>query len=245
VGTSQGARDLFDSGRLEPDTSQILVSGLPADASTIYVRLKYKVQGYWNSVDYQYTAVDMLPKISSPEPGSTLDDFSVNFVWTPELLAVEKWKLWIGSAPGLRDYFDSGGLFDTQVTCNVVPTDGSQIYVRLKYRIDGSWNSRDYQYTAVNRFPAIISPAPGSDLDQTAVEFAWQDNGAYIRKYKLWVGSSSGGRDIYNSGGLAGDVTSHTATGLPTDGSTIHVRLKYKSGISWKKVDYQYTTGAP
>jgi hypothetical protein len=69
----------------------------------------------------------------------------------------------------------------------------------------------------------------------------WQHNNAYIRYYKLWVGSSPGGKDIYDSRNLLGDITSHTATGLPSDGSTIYVRLKYKSGITWKYVDYQYT----
>jgi subtilisin family serine protease len=241
VGSGIGKNDYYDSGRLIASTLQTDTAGLPKDGRRLYVRLRFKIHGLWEFADYQYTAVDKLPKITSPEPGSTLGDYSVTFNWTPENYSVDKWRLYVGSAPGLKDYYDSGGLYATQSTCSVVPTDGSKIHVRLKYKWKGIWKSRDYKYTAVNRVPAVSSPVPDSELDQTAVEYLWQHNNAYIRYYKLWVGSSPGGKDIYDSRNLLGDITSHTATGLPSDGSTIYVRLKYKSGITWKYVDYQYT----
>jgi hypothetical protein len=109
------------------------------------------------------------------------------------------------------------------------------------YKKGSKWKKRDYKYTAVNRVPAIHSPAPGSELDSTSVEFGWQHNNAYIRNFKLWVGSSQGEKDIYDSGLLPGTDTAHTAKKLPFDGSTIYVRLRYKSGVKWLFVDYQYT----
>jgi hypothetical protein len=54
----------------------------------------------------------------------------------------------------------------------------------------------------------------------------------------MYVGSSSGARDIHNSGALY--TTSHTVTGLPTTGGQVHVRLWYNTG-SWAYVDVQYT----
>ncbi len=74
--------------------------------------------------------------------------------------------------------------------------------------------------------------------------FQWTANGAPVSECSLTAGSSPGGSDYYDSGSL-GTGTSVTATGLPTDGSTVHVRLWYKIGESWLFRDYQYTAVGP
>jgi subtilisin family serine protease len=206
VGSGKGKNDYFDSGTLSYGILTQTVKKLPFDGRLVYVRLKFKIHGIWERADYQYTAVDTLPKITSPEPGTTLNNYSVTFQWTPETHDVKKWKLYVGSAKGKDDYYNSSTL-DKGIhndTCDVVPTDGRKVYVRLMYKKGSQWKKRDYQYTAVNRVPEIDSPAPGSELDDTSVEFGWLTNNAYIRNYKLWIGSSQGDKDIYDSDTLPG-----------------------------------------
>jgi hypothetical protein len=55
----------------------------------------------------------------------------------------------------------------------------------------------------------------------------------------LYVGTSVGGNEIYDSGSLGSSVSA-TVSRLPTDGSTVWVRLWYVSD-GWQSVDFQYT----
>ena len=58
----------------------------------------------------------------------------------------------------------------------------------------------------------------------------------------LYVGSTVGGSDIADSGNLGND-TSYLVNDLPTDGSTVHVRLWYRqtAGVgTWNFIDSQY-----
>ena len=58
-------------------------------------------------------------------------------------------------------------------------------------------------------------------------------------QYGLWIGSTGVGSS--NLVGTGGTSTSYTATGLPTDGRTLNVRLwSLVSGI-WQFNDYTYT----
>ena len=69
--------------------------------------------------------------------------------------------------------------------------------------------------------PEITSPTPGSTLSSSTETFEWTSG---ADEYWLWVGSSAGEDNIYNSGSL-GRNTSDTVYNLPTDGSKIYVRL--------------------
>ncbi|HBZ72485.1 MAG TPA: hypothetical protein DEP35_23205, partial [Deltaproteobacteria bacterium] len=66
LGTSQGANNLLDSGRL--GTTSASVSGLPTDGETIYVRLWYRTPGRaWHFSDCTITAANLPPPaLTSP-----------------------------------------------------------------------------------------------------------------------------------------------------------------------------------
>jgi hypothetical protein len=83
-----------------------------------------------------------------------------------------------------------------------------------------------------------IDPPNGSTLTGASQTFSWTGTG--VTEWWLYVGTSVGAKDIDNSGSL-GTATSHTVNGLPTDGSTVHVRLWYRIGGSWSKTDFTYT----
>ena len=55
IGSDIGARDIYNSGDLGMTTSQ-LVTGLPTDGRTLYVRFWYLSHGIWQLEDFQYTA---------------------------------------------------------------------------------------------------------------------------------------------------------------------------------------------
>jgi hypothetical protein len=74
-----------------------------------------------------------------------------------------------------------------------------------------------------------ITPPDGSTLTGASQAFSW--TGDFL-EYWMYVGTSVGAKDIYNSGSL-GTATSTTVTGLPTDGSTVYVRLWHREEGEW------------
>jgi hypothetical protein len=84
----------------------------------------------------------------------------------------------------------------------------------------------------------MMAPAPGSTLAGSTQTFTWSNAGASV--YQVWVGNAPGSYDIgaYPPGGTAG--TTATATGLPTDGRTLYVRLysSFAGDLYWR--DYTY-----
>ncbi|MEN8693081.1 MAG: S8 family serine peptidase [Desulfobacterales bacterium] len=149
VGNSLGANDLYDSGSLGTDLSHT-IRDLPVDGRTIYVRLWFRIDGSWQSDDFQYTACfNCNPEITGPVPGSTLPGSSVTIQWTDNGAALTWWWLYVGNSLGAKDIYDSGSLGTSlSHTVRGLPVDGRTIYVRLWFRIGGSWQSGDFQYTA-------------------------------------------------------------------------------------------------
>ena len=134
--------------------------------------------------------------------------------------------------------FDSGALgAATSVEVTGLPTDGSTVHVTLWWKSGGVWDSVKYSYTAatVASDPSISSPSNGATLSGATQTFSWSGNGTSVADYWVYAGSSSGGSEYFNSGAL-GAATSVEVTGLPTDGSTVHVELWWKSGGAWDSV---------
>ena len=241
IGSSAGGSNYYNSGSLGTSTSAT-VTGLPSDGSTIYARLWYRVGlGEWKYADCTYKATGSGYAITSPTPGSTLTSTTVTFQWNSG--ALEYW-LQVGSSVGGSSYYDSGSLgTSTSATVTGLPRDGSTLYVRLWYRTTslGNWAYTDCTYTCATGY-AITSPKPGSTLDSTIVNFQWTSGAA---EYWLCIGSSVGAYNYYLSGSL-GAATSVTALGLPSDGSTVYVRLWYRvtSGGSWAYTDCTYTAAS-
>ncbi len=242
VGSSAGSSDLFNSGSLSPATQSLDVTGLPTDGRTLYVRLRYLVHASWYFVDTQYTAAELTPELVSPTPGTVLPGSDVTFSWNSGGAGVSSWYLYLGNSPGSSDLYYSGSLSVDVLTANVtgLPTDGRTIYVRLGYFVSGTWGFLDYQYTAAELTPELVSPIPGTVLPGSNVTLSWASGGAAVTSWVVYVGSSPGLSDLYYSGTLTNDVLSANVTGLPTDGRTIYVRLRYLAGI-WCSLDYQYT----
>ncbi len=83
----------------------------------------------------------------------------------------------------------------------------------------------------------LTSPAPGSRLSGSQATFAWSP-GQGAAEYFFYVGTSKGGNNIYAAS--TGLNTSTTVRSLPTNGSTLYVRLWTRSGSTWQYTDYTY-----
>ena len=212
--------------------SSYLVSGLPTDGRTLFVRLWYRVGGFWEFTDEPFTAVTLVaPGLTDPVLYSTLDSSEVMFRWSANDQSVSKWWMYIGSTPGARDVYNSSDLgLNVVHMVSGLPTDGRTLYIRLWYQVGGFWQFVDQQVIAATlAAPMVMSPVAGSTLGDANVTFQWTANEQPVTNWWFFIGSSTGGRDIYNSGDL-GTNLSQRVTALPNDGRTLHVRLWYRSG---------------
>ena len=92
--------------------------------------------------------------------------------------------------------------------------------------------------TVVNSGPATITgPLPGGTLTSASTTFTW-NAATGASSYYLWVGTTPGGYDLANQGPFTG--TSANVT-LPTNGTTIYVRLWTWINGSPLHNDYTYT----
>ena len=89
----------------------------------------------------------------------------------------------------------------------------------------------------------MTSPSPNSTLAGSTVTFQW-NAGAQAQAYWLYVGNTVGGTQYHDSGQLATGTLSRQVTGLPTNGSTVRVRLYTRLGGAWQFNDYTYTASS-
>lgn len=187
-----------------------------------------------------------LPGITSPTPGSALPGSSVTVQWRENDVPVREWRLTAGSTPWVANYYDSGPIWTgSSTTVTNLPLDGSAVSFRLSYRVADFSGHSDAVYvaaTSAGGTPTITNPAPGSKLPGSSATFQWSANGASVTEWWLYVGSSRGARNYFDSLSL-GTKLSVIVNGLPTNGSGVwvHVRLWYRVAGLWRYSDLVYT----
>jgi len=85
--------------------------------------------------------------------------------------------------------------------------------------------------------PEMSEPIPGSTLSGSEVVFSWT-TGTGIDQYRLTMGSTSGGSDLFDSQETV--ATAVPISNIPLDGRTLFVRLFYHANGEWQFIDYQY-----
>jgi len=242
LGSAAGTHDILSGGT--GSGTSLAAAGLPTDGSTVHVRLFSMINGAWQTNDYDYVAHNApssAAAMTTPaNSGATLTGSGFTFVWDTGSNVSEYW-LWIGSGAGTNDILSQGSGAGTSLAVTGLPTDGSTVHVRLFSMINGAWQTNDYNYVAHNApssAAAMTTPAnTGATLTGSGFTFVW-DTGSNVSEYWLWIGSSAGSNDILSQGSGAG--TSLAVTGLPTDGSTVHVRLFSMINDAWQTNDYNY-----
>jgi len=153
--------------------------------------------------------------------------------------------LQVGSTTGRNDHFDSGELASDvlEQTVTTIPANGQLFHVRYWYKQNGKWEKLDQSYTAADvpgsaepTPPTMTLPSVDTPLTTASQSFSWSADGA--TSYWLQIGTSAGRNDYYDSSELA--EATDNATGLPTDGSAISVRVWAFSGGKWLYQDFIY-----
>ena len=259
-GTSVGAGDLETTATLSGSTFSYSKTGLPTNGSTVYVRLWTWLSSGWVYNDYSYTAVlSSAAVIGSPENHSTFSGSSATFIWNN--MGALGYGLQFGTSVGAGDLETTATLPGTTLsyTKTGLPTNGSTVYVRLWTWLSSGWVYNDYSYTAwttglptntpttptptktpVPASAAVISsPTNHCILSGSSVTFTWNNAGAL--GYGLQFGSSVGAGDLETTATLLASTNSYNKTGLPTNGSTVYVRLWTWLSSGWVYNDYSYT----
>ncbi len=169
---------------------------------------------------------------------------STTFNWNAGAGGVTGYYLWVGTSPAATDLVNAGPFTGTSATVTL-PTNGATIYVRLWTFINGGATQIHNDYTYTEAGPAAItSPAPGSMLTSASTTFNWSAGPTGTTAYYLWVGTSLGTADLINMGPLSG---TSTTVNLPTNGTTIYVRLWtfVNGGATQLHNDYTYTEAGP
>jgi len=266
VGNAPGGFDLYFQS--QGTGTSATASNLPTDGRNLYVRLWTLFSGStdaingWQFNDYTYKAFNgganctngSPAAITSPGNGSTLSGSMVAFQWTSGN-CVTQYTLSVGTTAGGTDIFSGNMGTNQSATVSNLPTNGSQIFVRLTSTIGGNTQSNDYTYTAftsngggcgTTALATMASPVNGSTLSGASATFAWNP-GCNVSQYYLYVGSAPGAFDIYFQN--QGTNLTTSVSGLPVDGRTVYVRLwSLFSGApgfadGWQYNDYTYQTG--
>ena len=149
MGTRLGGSDLY-AGDERISLSKIVTS-LPTDGRTIYIRIWCNVGGSWQYSDYTYMAATVLTKgaIANPATGAILGGSSVTFTWTGS--GVTDYQLYVGTSLGSASLYAGDEKTNLSKTVTGLPTDGRTLYVRLWSLVGESWQSSDATYTAATQ----------------------------------------------------------------------------------------------
>ncbi len=233
---------------------------LPNNA--VYYLVSDDNEAYWTYAVEQINLVKPMcgTGINYPANGAMLTGSQQTFQWymyntanmsatapTAPIPAAGYW-IDIGKEQGGNEYYQSGNLGTAlSLTVNTLPTDGSTIWVRWYYLVNGAWQFNDYSYTAYNGVPSgdstatMTSPIAPGPLTGSSVTFAWAA-GSGATAYWLDVGSAASGSQYYQSGSLPTTTLQATVNGLPTDGSNVYATLYTLFGSGpWVKNSYTYT----
>jgi hypothetical protein len=168
----------------------------------------------------------------TPTPGSTLTNSAVSFTWSTGG-GVSAYQLCVGYYyAGNCNIYASGVTAALSANVTNIPVNGETLFVRLWSRIGTTWQASDYTYTMSGTpvLAAITSPTPGSSLPGSSATFQWS-SGSGVTGYILWLGTTKGSYNLYNSGETI--ANSASVTGLPLPGVTIYARLFSRFNGSW------------
>jgi len=156
VGSTPGGGDIY-SNHVDATLSQTsqMVTGIPTDGRTIYVRLQSYINNAWQLDDETYVAASLGPPppspqmstLTSPTPGSTLHGSSITFTWTAGSGFTYRYLL-VGITPGGGEIFSNHVESITSRLVTGIPADGRTIYVRLQSYINNAWQIESETYTS-------------------------------------------------------------------------------------------------
>ncbi len=230
VGTSPGAKDLVDTGEIQT-TSQSLPA-LPA-GQILYARIWTRLNGVWFYNDASFTTkAAIVPSKANfiyPLDGAMGVDGTQPFQWTAVANA-NGYYLYVGTSLGAKDLVDTGEIQTTSQSLPALPA-GQILYARIWTHLGNSWYFNDVSFINY-ALPKFIYPKNGLTSVDVCQILQWD----YVPKaqaYYLYLGTTIGTDDIYNSGELYG--TRWLLDSLPqlSLGARVYARLWIKEQGTW------------
>ena len=241
VGYTAGDDSIFNQNM--GTATKVAVNNLPTDGQTLYVRLFYRVGAIWNQRDHIYTT-RRLPKMTFPSPGTQIAGPRVNLEWNDNGVIGNAWAISVGRTKGGTDLYESGTLVADRRSLQFPLSSavGGDIWVRLWHLPNSfTWSFADFLYKAQGAIlPTLLEPAPGSTFPGGATKrFHFAPNNTTLFAYWVYVGTTFGGRVLFNSGFINSTQTFVDVTTLPNADTTINVRLWWLVDINrWQFADY-------
>lgn len=147
LGTTLGGNDVFGSGDTYKNSVEVI--SLPTNGVTLHARLSYSASGTWQSIDYTFKEFGTFspPALTAPSGPTPLSGSTV-FTWDPGAGSTQ-FRLKVGTTGvGSSDLFDSQPVpLGTTAEAVDIPANGTNVYVRLAYRVNGAWQRTDYTFT--------------------------------------------------------------------------------------------------
>ncbi len=136
VGTSLGGNEAYDSGKVQATT----VTAALQSSSNYYVRLRTELGSQWYYDDTNFSTSLAIAHLLLPANGATnVVPSPVNFTWTT--VPGGTYYLYVGTAPGLDDAYDSGELQSSSVSVQL--SQETKYYVRTWTKLDSTWYYSD------------------------------------------------------------------------------------------------------
>ena len=236
AGPAAGSNAYYNSGVLSASLDTHTIDGLPINGNSVFIRLWFQPVGEsWQYVDsnYQTPGTVVEPSITAPSQETELVDGNFTVRWNSGTQTVDQWWLYVGSQEDGSDLVNSGSIAgateEFEVSANNIILDGSLVHLKLWYRQSGGgWSFVNSQLATANlqEPPELTTP---SQLQSATPTITWTNNDTPIKNWWLYVGTSKGDSDLFDSGSLAAEDLSISVPDLPTDGSRIYAKLWYRT----------------
>jgi hypothetical protein len=229
-----GASDAFSTGALTTTSFQNSAPLLP---STTYYATLGTLQGTnWIYTASSFTTGTGIAHLLSPTNGAINIDPYTRLRWNA-IANAQKYYVYVGSALGLKDVYDSGEITATRLAVhNLQPN--TLYFVRLYTEINSMWYSTDTTFTTGYGIAQMIYPSKGATNVDPTIPFSWSSDPRALN-YRLNVGTTAGASDIYDSGATLDTsrlVSLHAA-------GTYYIRILTQRTKGWWYADTTFTLG--
>ena len=217
---------------------------------TIYVQLRSFVGGAWVNENYTFTEAAPVAAVLNAPTSGTLPTApaTYTFNWSAGT-GVTDYDLQVGTkGAGSYDLYYLQHLTVTTSGPLSIPSQGQNVYVRLRSQIAGTWVNKDYTFREDASLAAVLTfPANGASMAYSpdAQNFTWSA-GYGVTEYDLYLSTKGvGKKDLYDSGHIKALSTSYAFSPSLAPGTKIYGRLWSLIYGTWTTYDYVFYTSQP
>jgi len=242
VGTSSGAQDVVNTGGLPAGNTSYTARNLPF-GQTLYVTIWTELAGAWWPSQSSFSTMPPIAVLTSPADGATGVTSPCVLQWTG-VAGAQAYYLWVGTSSGAKDVVNSRELpaTSTSYSAKNLPC-GQTLYATIWTELAGHWYSSSSTFTTVPAIATLTSPADGATRVGSSCTFQWTGVPA-AQAYYLYVGTSSGAKDLVNAGSIPASSTSYTAKNLPF-GQTLYATIWTELAGAWWASQSSFATVPP